>query len=135
MMPIRSLDLGVFALLSCIASVAPRSNDSVAKPAIERVATLRTPRSAHTATTLRSGHVLIAGGMTSGGGGLSSVELFDPSANSLEELSALGERRIDHTATLLADGRVLIAGGYNGDYLRSLEVFDPSTRDLRQPAR
>jgi hypothetical protein len=66
--------------------------------------------------------------MTSGVAGLSSVELFDPSNNSMEELSALSERRASHTATLLTDGRVLIAGGYNGDYLQSLEVFDPATR-------
>lgn len=127
-MPINNRHLGSLALLTCIASAAPRNDYSLVKPAIERVASLRTPRSAHTATTLRSGQVLIVGGMTSGGAGLASVELFDPGNNSIEELSGLKERRIDHTATLLPDGRVLIAGGYNGDYLQSLEVFDPSTR-------
>ena len=123
-------ELGALALLTCINSGAPINSISSAKPnyTIVHVATLHTPRSAHTATTLKSGQVLIVGGMTAGGGGLSSVELFDPSNNALVDLNTLGERRAGHTATLLPDGRVLIAGGYNGDYLQSLEVFDPSTR-------
>jgi hypothetical protein len=103
------------------------------KPAesIEQVATLHTARAAHTATTLRSGQVLIVGGMATGGGGLGTVELFDPTRNTIQELSPLAERRAGHTATLLRDGRVLIAGGYNGEYLRSLEVSDPSARRFR----
>lgn len=104
-----------------------------AAESIEQVATLHTARAAHTATALRSGKVLIAGGMTSGGGALDEVELFDPATNTLEEHASLTEARVGHTATLLADGRVLIAGGYNGDYLRSLELLDPSTRRF-QPA-
>ncbi len=35
--------------------------------------------------------------------------------------------RQSHTATLLPDGKVLIAGGFNGDYLKSTEVYDPAT--------
>ena len=121
-------ELGVIALLSCIYSAAPNESITSAKPSIQRVGSLHTPRSAHTATTLRSGQVLIVGGMTSGGAALSSVELFDPSTNSSQELSDLSERRTGHTATLLADGRVLIAGGYDGEYLAALEIFDPATR-------
>jgi hypothetical protein len=96
------------------------------------VTTLRTPRAAHTATTLQSGQVLIVGGMASGGGGLSSVELFDPASNVVQEAGSIAVRRAGHTATLLADGRVLVAGGYNGEYLASVEVFDPSSRRFRQ---
>ena len=128
MSSIITRELGVLALLSCIYSAVPSESITSAKPAIQRVASLHTPRSAHTATTLRSGQVLIVGGMTSGGSALSSVELFDPGTNSSQELSDLSERRTGHTATLLADGRVLIAGGYDGEYLASLEVFDPATR-------
>jgi hypothetical protein len=98
---------------------------------IEQVATLRTPRAAHTATTLRSGQVMIAGGMATDGGSLAAVELFDPSTNTVDEIGSLGERRASHTATLLGDGRVLVAGGYNGEYLRSVEIFDPSSRRFR----
>jgi hypothetical protein len=95
-----------------------------------QVATLHVARAAHTATPLPSGQVLIAGGMEEGGGGLASVELYDPADNAVQELGSLTERRVSHTATALADGRVLIAGGYNGEYLRSVEVFDPTTRRI-----
>jgi hypothetical protein len=66
--------------------------------------------------------------MGGGEGSIASVELFDPSRNTVEEIGLLSERRLGHTATLLGDGRVLIAGGYNGEYLSSVEVFDPSTK-------
>ena len=103
------------------------------KPAesIERVTTLRTARAAHTATTLRTGEVLVVAGMTSAGGSLAEVELFDPARNAIHPLGKLAEPRAGHTATLLTDGRVLIAGGYNGEYLASVEVFDPTTRQFR----
>src|SRR5215217_1174408 len=94
---------------------------------IRRVATLRAARAAHTATTLPSGGILLAGGMTEGGGSLASVERFDPRDNSIHEVGSLGTPRAGHTATLLPDGRVLVAGGYNGEYLKSLELFDPAT--------
>lgn len=92
---------------------------------------MRTARAAHTATSLPTGQVLIAGGMADGGGSLASVELFEPARNAVRALGSLAERRAGHTATLLTDGRVLIAGGYNGEYLASLEVFEPSTRRFR----
>ncbi len=106
---------------------------SVGKPtaSIEQVATLHTARAAHSITTLQSGKVLIVGGMTAGGAGLATAELFDPSNNTVTELPSLAESRAGHTATLLADGRVLIVGGYNGEYLRSIEVFDPSSQQFR----
>ena len=98
---------------------------------IRQVATMRTARAAHTATTLRSGQVLIAGGMDTGGGSIGSVELFDPANNSIRPLGSLAVSRVSHTATLLGDGRVVVAGGYNGEYLTSLEVFEPSTMRFR----
>lgn len=117
--------------LLCIASVTLAADKSWAPTAadqsIRRVATLRAARAAHTATTLPSGGILLAGGMTEGGGSLASVERFDPRDNSIHEVGSLAAPRAGHTATLLPDGRVLVAGGYNGDYLSSLEVFEPST--------
>ncbi len=120
--------------LACVALLpGPVSNPIDSAPSIQRVATLRTARAAHTATVLPSGQVLIAGGVSDGGGGLASTELYDPLRNTLEPLPDMAERRVDHTATLLRDGRVLVAGGYNGEYLASLEIFDPATRRF-QPA-
>lgn len=98
---------------------------------VRQVASLRTARAAHTATTLPSGEALVVGGMGEGGSSLASVELFDPHRNTVKELGSLVEPRSAHTATLLGDGRVLIAGGYNGSYLASVEVFDPSTKRFR----
>lgn len=114
--------------ISAIITAAFLGGANESAQSVRQVAALRTARSVHTATTLRSGHVLVAGGMVEGGGSLASIELFDPAVNAVEEVGALMERRAGHTATLLADGRVLIAGGFNGQYLASVEVFDPSTR-------
>lgn len=100
---------------------------------IQRVATLRTARAAHTATALPSGQVLVTGGMADSGGSLASAELYDPLHNTVQPLPDMTERRIDHTTTVLRDGRVLVAGGYNGEYLASLEIFDPAAHRF-QPA-
>lgn len=118
--------LGVLAILA--AQVRPGCAPTEPAGAIERVATLRTARAAHTATALPSGQVLVVGGMGTSGGSLASVELFDPSDDSIQDLGSIDERRAGHSATLLGDGRVLIAGGFDGEYLSSIEVFDPSAR-------
>ena len=98
---------------------------------IRQVATLTTGRAAHTASTLASGHVLVAGGMTDGGGIVGTVELFDPRGNTVQGVAPLSEKRAGHTATVLRDGRVLIAGGLNGEYLATVEIFEPSTKRFR----
>lgn len=113
--------------LACAALLVGSAGLIDSAPSIQRVATLRTARAAHTATVLPSGQVLVAGGMADGGDALASAELYDPVRNAVQPLPAMAERRIDHSATLLPDGRVLIAGGYNGNYLASLEIFDPAT--------
>jgi hypothetical protein len=118
-------------LMFCGAAISPPSSLATRAESIERVATLRVDRSVHTATTLRSGQVLIVGGMAEGGRSLDGVELFDPRRNTTEELSTLAERRASHTATLLPDGGVLVAGGYDGSYLQSIELYDPATRRWR----
>lgn len=61
----------------------------------------------HTATTLRSGLVLVIGGSTS-----STAELFDPTSNEWSLIERADDRRYyDHSATLLDDDRVLVTGG------------------------
>lgn len=125
------LRLGGPAVLAVL--VRPASLQTGPAASIEQVATLRAARAAHTATTLISGHVLVVGGMANGGSSLATVELFDPTDNTVQQLGSLAEQRAGHTATLLRDGLVLIAGGYDGDdYLRTMEVFDPSTKRFRQ---
>jgi hypothetical protein len=99
------------------------------------VGQLTTPRTAHTATLLPSGKVLIAGGWATLAGWpvRSSAELYDPSAHSFALTGAMAVPRYGHTATLLPDGRVLVTGGYPTLYvspnlsLASAELYDTST--------
>lgn len=84
-------------------------------------------RSHHTATLLRDGRVLIAGGAV-GGAPTATTAIFDPAADAWAEGPPMAEARDRHTATLLADGRVLVVGGRGegGALLASAELFDPA---------
>ncbi len=83
-------------------------------------------RASHTATLLRSGNVLIAGG------GNSSADLYDPATTGFTATpNLMTAPRMNHTATLLPDGKVLIAGGDDGEAaLISAEQYDPATREF-----
>src|SRR5215831_11256327 len=76
---------------------------------------LGTARSAHTATLLPNGKVLVAGGYN--GSYLSSAELYDPGTGTWTATGSMGTARRGHTATLLPNGKVLVAGGFNGSDL------------------
>ena len=117
-----------WAPLALLAFDVSISADPPVAPAIERVATLSTARSVHTATALPSGKVLIAGGMGSDQRSLATAELYDPRDHRVEVVGSLAEPRSGHTATLLPDGRVLIAGGFDGRYHASVEIYDPASR-------
>jgi hypothetical protein len=91
----------------------------------------------HTATTLRDGRVLIAGGMSKDGWvpgqGLPvappALLVYDPMTGAFAPAGPMVTARTWHTATLLADGRVLIAGGEDASeaFPTSAELFDPTT--------
>jgi hypothetical protein len=68
-------------------------------------------RAEHTATSLSSGSVLVAGGLESGDISIGSAELYDPAAGAFTTTSNMTARRNGHTASLLGNGTVLIAGG------------------------
>jgi IPT/TIG domain-containing protein/galactose oxidase-like protein len=77
-----------------------------------------------TATLLRSGQVLVAGGATA------AAELYNPATNKWKATGSLNTARQAATATLLPDGDVLVAGGEppgGGNALPNAELYSPST--------
>jgi hypothetical protein len=95
---------------------------------------LNTPRTAHTATLLASGQVLVVGGEDSGNNFLTSAELYSPVSGKWTVTGSTATPRIDHTATLLPNGEVLVAGGYLGIdqhyqpiYTATAELYQPSS--------
>ncbi len=101
-----------------------------------RTGNLRTPRSAHSATLLPDGKVLVAGGWGRQGSrevALNSAELYDPANGTWVDKGSLNVARFMHTATLLPDGKVLVAGGVAGfpqpswNVINTAELYDPDT--------
>ncbi len=92
-----------------------------------------------TATRLRDGRVLFAGGVEfSNDGGqlvsttLATAQTYDPTTGEFSPTGSMGERRQGQTATLLDDGDVLIAGGSNlTGPLATAELYDPRTGAFR----
>lgn len=86
-------------------------------------------RSGLTATTLRDGTVLLAGG------GVANGEIFDPSvapAGGFHTTGPMSANRALHSAVRLPSGKVLVAGGqaFGGWYtwpIQTAELFDPAT--------
>jgi Kelch motif protein/galactose oxidase-like protein len=93
---------------------------------------MSSPRAAHTATLLKDGSVLVAGGCTRDGCEMSregaTAELYDPRSRSFTATGSMTTERVSQTATLLSDGRVLVAGGWDRvGVLKSAELYDPAT--------
>ena len=93
-------------------------------------------RGTHTATLLKNGMVLIAGGEVSGTS-LASAELYNPATGTFTATGNLNVPRHNHTATLLNDGTVLIAGGSSRigrnapTKLSCAEVYDPAAKSFK----
>jgi len=98
------------------------------------VGPLHDGRSAHTATMMVDGQVLVVGGdggsITAEGNSrsLASAELYDPRNGVWTRTKPLRHARQSHTATLLSTGQVLVVGGNTGTagaVLSSSELYDP----------
>ena len=87
------------------------------------------PRQGMTATLLKNGQVLIAGGDSARNTSQLIAELYDPATNTFTPTGNLNSGRMAHTATLLDDGKVLLVGGSSGNdkILASAEIYDPGT--------
>ena len=102
---------------------------------------MNTPRGLHTATLLKDGKALLAGGVNRLNDPQDSLEIYDPKQNRFLALSAkMRHKRSIHTASLLADGRVLLAGGLSdmngqlqalGSVVKSCDLYDPSTGKIQ----
>ncbi|MET0886885.1 MAG: kelch repeat-containing protein, partial [Mycetocola sp.] len=98
-----------------------------------RTESMTAARGNHTATTLRNGTVLIAGGHSGHpGASVAIAELYDPATGMFAPTGDTTDARGSHTATLLSNGTVLLAGGftaspYTGSTLASAEIYEPST--------
>ena len=83
------------------------------------------PRSAHTATLLTDGRVLVVGNSDCGA---ARPEAWDPTTGRFAPLGSTRIDRTSHTVTLLPDGRVLVAGGFDSRAnLSALDLIDPET--------
>jgi hypothetical protein len=96
---------------------------------------MKTARAGQTATRLKDGRVLIAGGggcangNTCGGSDtqlLASAELYDPATGAFTRTGSMSAGRDRATATLLADGRVVVAYGGNTGHATA-ELYDPAS--------
>ena len=101
-------------------------------------ANLTTARAQHTATLLKSGHVLVAGGVN-GSGAINTAEIYNFvtqnwSAGGTFPAATTSNARYAHTANLLRDGKVLLAGGSNNEYsLPTTLLYIPGTGWVQGP--
>src|SRR4051812_30085570 len=97
-------------------------------------------RDTHTATLLRDGRVLIAGGLTCcrilnpvPEFYTNTAEIYDPASGEFTSTGSMSAPRGGHAAVLLPDGRVLVSGGDNDDGALapvSTEIYDPATGEF-----
>lgn len=88
-------------------------------------------RSSHTATLLKNGLVLVAGGWN-GSQYLSDAELYHPQTGVWTATAKMHVAHANFTATLLHDGKVLVVGGMNSVNeepvtLATAELYNPTT--------
>ena len=95
------------------------------------------PRVPYGVVRLNDGHVLVAGGTTTGKRVLASAEIYDPRMGQFTSTGSLLSARRKHAGAILADGTVLIMGGTTSAsdsvVLNSTESFDPAQGHF-QPA-
>lgn len=87
-------------------------------------------RSKHSATVMRDGNVLIAGGEDAHGTAQATVEIYVAASGKFLPAGPMKFARREHRATMLPNGEVLITGGVDsqGQILATAELYNPATR-------
>ena len=87
-------------------------------------------RSKHSATVMRDGNVLIAGGEDAHGTAQATAEIYVAASGKFLPAGPMKFARREHRATMLPNGEVLITGGVDsqGQILATAELYNPATR-------
>lgn len=128
--------IGALCLVTVVSFVAgcTTSAGSEQHGIVTATSRLTSPRAVHTATLLKNGKVLIAGGLLKAEGdevNSSTAELYDPATGVFTPTASMSAERAGHTATLLQNGDVLITGGGSASaevYRTDKGVFTPAGR-------
>lgn len=121
-----------FSLLSCLAKDNGESGKNLPGSIIS-AGQMTVARAVHTATLLKNGKVLIAGGMQRDAVYLDTAEIYDPQTGAFTPTGRMNAKRVGPVVLLLSDGKVLFTGGINeSGSLRSAEIFDPATGTFSQ---
>jgi len=101
------------------------------------VASLRHARQNHASVLMQDGRILVIGGYT--GDVTASCEIYDPVTNTVGfsdsnhvGVASLNVPRHEPQAALLNNGEVIVIGGRGHDYLRSTEIYNPTTNSWRE---
>lgn len=133
-----SLFLILFLII--IGCTVKKSSTKNSEGKLTEISSMIQKRAAHTATLLKDGRVLIAGGIVEDGSGnelpLTNSEIYNPETNQFNKISGLVEQHCNHSASLLESGEVLIIAGWKtGARSDAIEIFNPETNTFRLATR
>lgn len=117
---------GYSADISKLIEIGNLSSAEIYNPETEKftkIPDMTEKRKYHTATLLKEGRVLIAGGVNDFGR-LDSAEIYNPKTNKFTKTGDMNFVRDGHVAILLSNGKVLIIGGH----AKSKESLHPNAK-------